>query len=276
MKPSIMSTTYMQLPGATLEGMLAFVRETRLSGIDFVQTQELAAPFEETRRRCVEAGISAVGGIVFNPIGAADFSRGKWLETARRGIEATAALGASRVMFPTAGVRGRAREESRKLWMELLSEAVVLGASCGVSVSIESFLVDMEWSPFVSSRDLLEATEAVPGLKVTFDSGNHFVVEDVLKAYRRLSSHVVNVHLKDWEILDAPAERTLRMTNGRFYRMTPIGQGVVDNAAFVDALLAEGRQFDFDLECSGGMTPVEAVRQSWEYLQGRCFRRHVC
>ena len=272
MKPSIMSLTYMQMPGATLDGMLAFARKAGIGGIDFVQPHELAETPEEMCRRCAEAGVSAVGGIVFNSIGAADFSRAKWLEEARRGIEATAALGAGRVMFPTAGVCGRARGESRKLWLELLSEAVSLGASCGVAVSIESFLMDMEWSPFVTSQDLLLATAAVPGLKVTFDSGNHFVVEDVLAAYRRLAPHVVNVHLKDWEILDAPAEGALRMRDGRFYRMVPLGQGEVDNAALMDLLLAEGRQYDFDLEVSG----EEAVLQSWGYLKGRCFQRKAC
>ena len=267
MKPSLMSMVYLQFPGATLRGMLDFARKEGIDGIDVVQPQALGMAPQEFGQWCAEAGLAVVGGIVFDSIREADFTRAKWLETARRGIEATVAAGARKVMFPTGGVPGRARGESRRLWLELLSEAVEMGARMGVSVSIESFAVDIQWSPFVSSRDLLEAVAAVPGLKVTFDSGNHFVVEDVLEAYRRLAPHIVHVHLKDWEILDEAAEKALRMEDGRWYRMVPLGRGVVDNAGLLRAMQAAGETHYFDLEYSGQVPMPEGLRESWANMK---------
>ena len=144
------------------------------------------------------------------------------------------------------------------------------GKSCDIFVSIESFVVDVKWSPFTTSDELLDAVEQVPGLKITFDSGNHFIVEDVLTAYKKLSPHIVHVHFKDWERLSEPGEKTLLMGDGKYYRMVPLGTGLVDNYNCLKAMTAAGDQHYFDLEYSGLTPAAEAIKASWKHLQECC------
>ena len=78
---------------------------------------------------------------------------------------------------------------------------------------------------------------------------------------------IVHVHLKDWEILDEPVEKALRMEDGRWYRMVPLGRGVVDNAGLLRAMQAAGETHFFDLEYSGLVPMSEGLHESWANMK---------
>ena len=107
-------------------------------------------------------------------------------------------------------------------------------------------------------------------IEVTFDSGNHYIVEDVVEAYRKLAPHIVHVHFKDWERLDAPGEKSLLMGDGKYYRMVPLGEGIVDNYNCLKTMVEAGDKHYFDLEYNGVTPPLEGIRKSWKHLEKCC------
>ncbi|MPM57560.1 hypothetical protein SDC9_104382 [bioreactor metagenome] len=265
-----MSLAYMLEPGSTVRGMFDFADRIGIDGIDFCQFKIEETPAHELKRMCDDYGIAAVCHTVFNDVCAPGMTRSKWLDNAKRIIENAAVLDAGKVMFPTSGKVGVARTETRKLWQDVLADAMEFGKGYGITVSIESYVVDVEWSPFVTSEDLLATVQALPGLKVTFDSGNHFIVEDVVAAYRKLAPYIVHVHFKDWEIFNAPEEKSLLMSDGKYYRMVPLGQGKVDNAACLRTMLEDKAQLYFDLEYSGMKAAPQGIAESWAHLKEIC------
>ena len=273
MKPCIMSLAYLTGPDTTVRSMFEFACGNGIDGIDFCQTHTLGVPLRELKAMCSDYGVKAVCHTVFNDVNAPGATRTKWLDNTKRIVEAAAFLDAGKIMLPTSGKVGLERGECRRQWLEFLADAVEFGKSCGIQVSIESFVMDVLWSPFTTSAELLDAVEQVPGLKITFDSGNHYIVEDVLEAYRKLAPHIVHVHFKDWERLDAPAEKALLMGDGKYYRMVPLGTGLVDNAGCLKAMIAAGDSHYFDLEYNGLTPAPEAIAASWNRLRGCCVRQ---
>lgn len=270
MKPCIMSLAYLIEPADTVRGMFEFARKNGIDGIDFCQTHTLDVSLAEIKKMCADYGVKAVCHTVFNDVNAPGMTQDKWMDNTKDIIEKAAFLETGRIMLPTSGKVGLDREECRKQWLEALFAAVEFGKKCNIFVSIESFVVDVKWSPFTTSAELLDAVTQVPGLKVTFDSGNHYIVEDVLEAYKTLAPHIVHVHFKDWEALTAPAEKSLLMGDGKYYRMVPLGTGLVDNYNCLKAMTAAGDQHYFDLEYNGITPAAEAIRASWQHLKSAC------
>ena len=270
MKPCIMSLAYLIEPGTTVRDMFEFAVANNIDGIDFCQTHTLDVPLSEIKKMCSDYGVKAVCHTVFNDVNAPGMTQEKWLDNARDIIEKAAFLETGRIMLPTAGKVGLDRNECRKQWLDALSKAVDFAESCNIFVSIESFVMDVLWSPFTTSGELLDAVTQVPGLKVTFDSGNHYIVEDVVEAYRKLAPHIVHVHFKDWERLDAPGEKSLLMGDGKYYRMVPLGEGIVDNYNCLKTMVEAGDKHYFDLEYNGVTPPLEGIRKSWKHLEKCC------
>ena len=263
-----MSIAYLQEPGTTLGDLMIFAQKLGVDGIDFVQPRSHGLSMSELRKICLDNGIQPVCSTVFNSAADPGMTKEAWLENTRRIIDDAAELDTGKIMLPTSGRKGLSREECRKLWLELLAKAVEMGEACGIAVSIESYVVDMEWSPFISSQDILEGIRQVPNLKVTFDSGNHFLAEDMVEAYRRLAPYIVHVHLKDWERLPSLEEKSLLMGDGHFYRMVPIGRGLVDNRSLLRIMEQDGLSLYYDLEYSGLVSAPEGIRFSRQFLTG--------
>ncbi len=265
MKPAIMSAGYLAEPGTTVRSMFAFARANGIAGIDFFNLRTLNVSLDDIRSMCGDYQVKAICHTFFNSIHTPGMSLAQWLDATKQAVEDAVFLETGRVMLPTFGQPGIDRHESRKRWLEALSLAVAFGKTCQTAICIESFLMDAAWSPFVTSDELLDAVIRVPGLKIAFDTGNHFVSEDVIGAYRKLASAIDLVHLKDWEIFAEPAPHTVPMPDGRHYRMVPIGCGVVDNAACLRLMRQNGDRHYFDLEYAGALPAPDGIRLSVQY-----------
>ena len=80
-----------------------------------------------------------------------------------------------------------------------LVEAVEIAASLNLTLTVEHF--GDKRAPFRVSEDVNEAVRAVPGLKITYDSGNvWFGGENAADGFFRSRKNIVHVHFKDWEL----------------------------------------------------------------------------
>ena len=267
MKLCMMSGVFLQVPGTTIKGMFEFSRELGIKGVDFCNTHILPVKPQELRRMCDDFGIKAVCNTVMNDINAPGMTKEKWLDNIKRIVENALILQTNKIMLPTPGKPGVEKEITRQKWIDNLGEAVEVGEDAGVLVSIESYVADAIWSPFMSADDILLAIKAVPGLKVTFDSGNHGVVEDPSGAFQKLAPYVIHSHFKDWEISVEKSVGSFLMPDGKYYRMTPIGNGVIDNASCLKNMQKSNYNGFVDIEYFGGKSePLEAIKTSCTYV----------
>ncbi|WP_138466592.1 sugar phosphate isomerase/epimerase [Poseidonocella sp. HB161398] len=88
-----------------------------------------------------------------------------------------------------------------------------------------------------TAEGALGAIAAAPGLKINFDASHLKPMgDDVTEAARKLAPHVVHMHLKD--VTGTPET----------FRFVPIGQGEIDLAAMLQALIAGGYRGPVSIE----------------------------
>ncbi len=123
------------------------------------------------------------------------------------------------------------REPQIRNTVRMLKEAVEVADANGVVLAIENH-IDF------TSGEILQILEGVDSesLAVNFDTGNALrMFEDPVEAARRLAPYTVSTHTKDIAARrgGSPADRFV------FWPSCPVGQGLVDMPAVVEAL-AEG------------------------------------
>lgn len=260
MKLALMSYTFSRQPPFDLARMCRLGKELGIDGVDVVTLHD--RPAEEIRRVADEHGLRVVCHTFMGTplaMGSAA-SRKEGLEATRQAMAAARVLGTGIAMLVTPGVPNQPREVTRRNYIGGLREAVKIAGDAGVILTIENF--PGESSPFVTSDDVLEAIEAVPGLKLTFDNGNAFTGEDPVRSFERCARHVVHAHFKDW-LEVSEGQGGTRMLNGRFYRSALIGEGGVDQAACLRAMGAAGYTGYINIEYEGNdYSPDEATRRA--------------
>jgi len=247
-----------------LERMLALTAELDLAGIDFFTTHGKTP--EELRARCEDLGIPIVGYIFSADLNFATAAeRQPGLDKVKEGVEVAARLGAPRVLIPTGSKDVGSREAARRNWIEGLRDAVELARDAGVVLTVENF--PGKRSAFVTSADILAACTEVPGLRLTFDSGNAFGGEDPADSFRRTAHLAVHAHFKDWHVFDTPGESRIEMLNGMFFHAAPLGRGAVDHRRVLQAMKHADYQGCINIEYEGNDDPYEVIREAVHYLR---------
>jgi sugar phosphate isomerase/epimerase len=263
----MMSASFLSNPGTTVKDMFSFTRELGMKGIDFCTANNHPVPPGELRKMCDDFEIQAVCNTVVVDVNAPGMTKQKWLDKVKQVIEEAYILQTGKIMLPTPGTPGIDKEVTRKKWLEFLNEATEIGEKAGILVSIESYAANAAWSPFISSDDILLAVKNVPKLKVTFDNGNHSVVENPAEAFKKLAPHVIHAHFKDWEKLCTASPDSHLMPDGNYYRMTAIGNGIVDSKACIQTMKEYGYNGFIDVEYFGrNISSREAIKASCEYM----------
>ena len=86
----------------------------------------------------------------------------------------------------------------RDIMIESFGKITHYAKSSGITVAIEN-RSDLT-RPDSKTEDVRFILDNVPDLKLVFDTGNFFCVnEDVLSAYQKLSDKIARVHVKDWK-----------------------------------------------------------------------------
>ncbi|MCX7016736.1 MAG: sugar phosphate isomerase/epimerase [Candidatus Sumerlaeota bacterium] len=268
MKLSMMSYTIARQAAAfSLRGMLELTRELNLEAIDFVGLH--GAEPKELRRMIDDFGIRCVCHTFFVDLNHdTPAARRPGVEAVKRGVEAAVVLGADKVMIPTANKTGAPREQARRNYMDGLNDCAEFARPAGVTLTVENF--PGPGSPFVVSDDVLEGVRKVPGLKITFDSGNVLTGgEDPGESFRRCAEHVVHAHFKDWRRAPEGGKGILTGLDGKHYKAALIGEGIVDHAAVLRAMRQGGYRGYINIEYEGDdYSAAEAVRRAARLLDG--------
>ena len=99
--------------------------------------------------------------------------------------------------------------------------------------------------------------EALPGLKLTFDTGNWMIVgEHPVHAARQLAPWIGYLHLKDVRFLE----------DGQYGHLQP-GAGGLDFKNLLAEIYASGYQGPAVLEFHGGKDPEKRIQSALEYLK---------
>ena len=111
--------------------------------------------------------------------------------------------------------------------VEMLKESVKIAADCGVILALENHID-------YTSEEIYQILERVGSdcLKVNFDTGNTLrMMEDPVRAAKRLGPHTVAVHAKDME-----ACRHVSPEEWYFFSSVTVGTGLIDMPGVVKAL----------------------------------------
>ena len=193
-------------------------------------------------------------------------SRAQGVDIFKREIDAACILGAPRVMLPIGGKPQFTREESRRNVIDGLKDLVPIGRAAGIDVSIEHFTAVN--SPFILSTDMDEAIAEVPGLCITFDSGNMLTGgEDPIKAFLNNKNQIIHAHFKDWT-LAAPGESGLVGLDGRTYKGALIGEGIIDYPTLIRTMTEAGYNGYIDIEYESDDYKADfATKKALDYLR---------
>jgi len=249
------------------QAIINLCRQAQEAGIDIIDwiTTSGVAP-EEIRRIADDYDITTVCYTFFS----VDLNfptiqeRRAGLDILRQEMETAVMLGTNKIMLPISGKAGMTREESRRNVIAGLGEAAPIAGKMGVTITIEH-LGDMR-APFIVSSDVNEAVREVPGLKITYDSGNDWLGgEDATVGYENSREHIVHVHFKDW----VPAtDKGCVGADGRSYVMVPIGMGLMDHVSILKAMHAYGYNGCINIEFFGNnFDKTEALIRSVRYLR---------
>lgn len=263
MKFCMMSYTMWRQGEFDPHAMLDLTCELGLEAVDVVTLSGLEA--SEWRRMLDDHGLRAACHTFFADLNHPE-ARGRQagVDEVRRGLEAAAILGAPCVMVVTPGRAVTPREESRRSYLAGLREVAEEAESAGIVLTVENF--PGADSPFVTADDFLEGLRELPGLRLTFDSGNAATGEDPAQSFSRCAQYAVHAHFKDWRLAE-PGQGMLGL-DGRRYQAALIGEGILDHRAVLRAMHAGGYRGYIDIEYEGNeYTPEVAVRRALEYLQ---------
>jgi sugar phosphate isomerase/epimerase len=262
-----MSSSFLHLPGTTIKDMFEFSKKQGIEGIDFCNIRTLPVKAKEFRKMCDDFGIQAVCNTAVNDVNTPGMTKAKWLDNVKRIVEDAVTLQTGQIMLPSPGTPGINREETRHKWLDNLGEATEIGEDAKVSVSIESYAINAAWSPFVSAADILLAIKAAPKLKVTFDNGNHSIVENPVEAFQKLSPYVIYAHFKDWRVSLDKTPRSFLMPDGKYYIMDTIGKGVVDSMSCIKIMKNSGYNGFINIEYFGEFSnSLNAIKESHRYM----------
>ncbi len=145
---------------------------------------------------------------------------------------------------------------------KIFREAAQVAAGEGVKLAVENHF-DFSVAEYL---ELLHAVDS-PYFGMTFDTGNCLRAgDDPVESVRLLGKYIFATHTKDVAPIYGANPR-----DWFFFACTPVGQGIINMPALVDALLAEGYQGLFAVEVDYPHPCIAdedaAVAESIAYLQ---------
>ena len=238
--------------------------EPMLSGID-----ALPEVWEETHKAAASLGMGfTCFDLGANLVGTCDEDREAALETVVRGVELCKKFDCPVALLPGSGpAKGMSNDEGRHIYSKQLAKAAKLTSDLGVTLSIEDFGVTPEFT--CHSSHVLEVVQnAGPEIKVTWDSGNFMIADEMpLEAYAPLKSRMVHVHIKDWAPVDPNGEVGLQTPLGKRWVGAQIGQGSGQVREVIEKLHADG--YDGWISLEVGVAPaLEAGVIGANYVKG--------
>ncbi|MCR4793273.1 MAG: sugar phosphate isomerase/epimerase [Lachnospiraceae bacterium] len=178
-------------------------------------------------------------------------------------------LGSSKIMaIPGLFGRGGNRDEELKRMIEGMSRLSELAGDNGLILTIEDY--DDALSPIATIKGMKVFLDAIPDLKVAFDTGNFvFSGDDVIEAGDEFFSRTVHVHLKDrlWSAVGKGDPK--ECPDGRLLWPCAVGEGDIPMSGLIDELKGIGYDGFVMAEFFGAASYSDNIKRSADYLLGR-------
>lgn len=248
-----------------IEKMLNLTKEIGMAGIDWVTLY--GQPASDLRKRCDDKGIPVVcytvpGSNLCSP-NPAEVTKAQ--DDVKQALEYAVTLGAPCIMVVTPGRPDTPRAETRRRYVEAMKSLMPLGRKANVKITFENF--PGKHSPFVTAADFQDAAAVLPGLGLTFDSGNAASGEEPAESFTKCASAAVHAHFKDWTVLTSKEEGGNEMLCGMRFKPALIGEGVLNHKAVLKAMQAAHYAGCINIEYEGPADPYEAIRKAVSYLR---------
>ena len=134
---------------------------------------------------------------------------------------------------------GADRTEVLEQMAACLKELAEAAFAQGLIVSLEDY--DNASSPIATAEGMKWFADHVPGVGITFDTGNFsYAGEDELEAFELLQDRIVHVHCKDRADRSLWGEQPTRTMDGRKIYPCPFGAGFIRTDEILDRLQAIG------------------------------------
>jgi sugar phosphate isomerase/epimerase len=168
-----------------------------------------------------------------------------------------------RVVGSSLDYRNDPHEPQLKALAKIFKNGAKMAEDEGIRLAVENHF-DFTTDEFM---DLISQVNS-PYFGMTFDTGNALRIgDDPVESVQLMAEHIFATHTKDVAPLYGVSPK-----EWYFFACTPVGQGIIDMPALVDALLSGGYQGLFAIELDY-MDPKYkdedwAVEESVKYLQG--------
>lgn len=229
-----------------IQSFIDLTAKTGFKKIDLIfQTIQLAG--KEKIRKILENSGLTLNCIIYMGIAENDDDIPEAVETAQY-------FGCKKIML-VPGQTTDDRTEAFERMVRVYTEIVNLAAPKGIVCVIED---DPNINIPMATREELDALlNAVPGLRVVYDSANMLPVgDDPVSYYKYFADRVSHIHIKDMQIADTQPEGYANPgTDGRFYINAPHKTGVVD----FDALFSVIKKSGYDDTLAIEYVPMEGL-----------------
>lgn len=165
-----------------------------------------------------------------------------------------------------------AREERWNRCVRFLREAVAEGKKMNITVCVED--TPTCEVPLCSTRDCKAMLEAVPGLRLVFDTANMIPRgDDPMEFYEELKPYICHVHMKDVRYTEE--ETTDRCASGKYLACCPWGEGIIPIKSLYERLVQDGYRGLCALEYvspqqKGVMANDRQIGKFLDYLSSSC------
>lgn len=240
-----------------------FTREQEIEGIDWVTTY--GNDPKEIRKIMDDYGLKTVCYTNGADLNFTDReSRIPGLESVKQNLEYANILGTDKIMLPIGQKKGHTTKESLENNILGLREAVELAKGTGITITLEH--MHGLHSPFVTSSDMEYTLANVPGLKLTFDSGNCVTGgEPAVEAFRKSRESIVHAHFKDWVV--SSDNTGIDGSDGKYYTPVLVGEGIVEYEPLVKEMIQSGYDGFIDIEYQAEVyAPKDAVIMAKKYI----------
>ena len=168
--------------------------------------------------------------------------------------------------FFSDGDSENARQDKLKRMSEGMGRLYELASQNGLILTIEDY--DNWLSPIATIDGMKYFLDAVPGLKVAFDTGNfEYSGEDVLTAEKTFADKIVHVHLKDRLYSHTGIGDPCKCSDGRLLWPCAVGEGDIPMAELFNRLKPNGYNGYVMAEFFGAASYSDTLRKSMEFLR---------
>lgn len=248
--------------------VVKFASEEGFEAIDLFMW-DLQRPVKETKNILdkYNLGVSSITGFV----DFADVKEEVYLESVDKGkyfVDKAVELESPYVMIVPAmensinGIEDRERAVSRII--SGLQEVVKYSKNKNVIVTIEDY--PNLRIPLCSIDEIERILKAVDGLKLTFDDGNMMLAgDDPVEAYNRLWEYTVNVHLKEWELVEKGSG--IECLDGKCVQPGMHGDGIINNEMIFKSLINKNFQGYMSFEYEATLDAREGIKKGIDHLR---------